>query len=331
MPSEPQELSFLEAISAALRDAMRTDPSVVLLGQDIAEYGGAFKVTRGFIEEFGRERVINTPIAESGMIGAAIGAAVLGLRPVVEMQFSDFVTCGFNQVVNVAAKMYWRTGTRVPLVLRCPVGAGAGAGPFHSQSMEAWFTHVPGLKVVYPSEVADAYGLLRAAIADPNPVVFFEHKHLYRRLKAPREELDGEPKARVEPTARFRLEGEDAVVITYGRCVHLALEAAQRLGGDGHRVGVLDVSTLAPLASDVVLEGVKRANRVLVVHEATLTGGFGGEIVARIAAEAFEYLDAPVRRLAFPDSPVPFHRSLEEHALPRAETITEALRDLLEW
>jgi 2-oxoisovalerate dehydrogenase E1 component beta subunit len=327
-PPETASTSYIDAISMALRDEMRRDPTVFLMGQDIAEYGGAFKVTKGFVEEFGKKRVINTPIAESGTIGIAVGAALLGRRPVVEMQFADFISCGFNQVVNVAAKMYWRTGIPVPLVIRCPAGGGGGAGPFHSQSMEAWFLHAPGLKVVMPAFPGDARGLLVAAIRDPDPVIFLEHKYLYRRVKEP---LDDEPPLVPLGSARIRRRGRNLTVIAYGWMAHLALDAAAAAEAEGISVEVLDLRSLAPLDEKAILESARRTGKVLIVHEAPLTGGFGAEIAARIADQAFEHLDGPVRRLAYPDTPVPYQKDLEAAALPDAGKILGAIRELAAW
>ncbi len=322
----PAGATYIDAIARALREEMERDPMVILLGQDIAAYGGAFKATRGLLERFGPGRVMNTTLAESAAIGIASGAALLGYRPVVEMQFADFISCAFNQVVNVAAKMFYRWEAPVPLVIRCPSGGGAAAGPFHSQNPEAWFLHVPGLKVVAPSTPRDALGLLKAAIRDPNPVLFFEHKSLYRRL---REELPAEEVLVPLGAARTAREGSDASVITYGWCVHHALAAAAKLEGEGISIEVIDLRTLCPLDEEAVLASVKKTGKALIVHEAPLTGGFGGELAARIADQAFESLDGPVRRLAFPDTPVPFHARLEAAAMPDAEKIAAALRDLV--
>ena len=326
-----EETSYLEAISLALGDAMEEDPEVFLMGQDIAAFGGAFKVTRGLREEFGPGRVLNTPIAEAGMIGIASGAALLGKRPVVEMQFSDFVSCGFNPLVNVAARFHYRTGLPVPLVIRLPSGGGVGAGPFHSQSLEATFLHVPGLKVVVPAWPEDAYSLLREAIRDPNPVLFFEHKYLYRRVKASLAPASIAIGAGVEAGARIVRPGAGVSVFTWGWMVHRAVAAAEALGEEGISVEVVDLRVLAPLDERTVMESVGRTGRALVVHEAQLTGGFGGEIAARIAEGAFEALDAPVRRLAYPDHPVPFNKELEAVCLPDEESIAASLRELAAW
>jgi 2-oxoisovalerate dehydrogenase E1 component len=300
---------------------------VILLGQDIAEYGGVFKVTGGFVEEFGKERVRNTPIIESGAIGAALGLALDGFLPMVEMQFGDFVSCGFNQVVNNLAKTHYRWGARVPVVLRLPVGGGTGAGPFHSQNPESWFTSVAGLKVVAPSTPADAKGLLLAAFLDGNPVVYLEHKALYRSSRGP------VPAGRYTVpigAARLARPGRDATVVTYGVGVPWALDAAARLAGQGSEIEVIDLRSLQPWDVDAVVASVRRTGRALVLHEAPLTGGFGGEIAATIASSAFEWLDAPVQRLGSLDMPVPFSRSLEEMFMPKGRLV-DALKALLAY
>ncbi len=320
--------TYLEAIREALIEEMDRDPSVFLLGEDIGRYGGAFKVTQGLIERFGEDRVLDTPLSESAIVGAAIGAALLGLRPVVEMQFADFITCAFTQIVNNAAKIHYRWGAAVPMVIRCPSGGGVHGGPFHSQNPEAWFTRVPGLKVVAPSSPADAKGLLKAAIRDDNPVLYFEHKHLYRRARGPVPEGD-----EVTPIGKAAVlrEGRDAVVITYGGTVPVALEAAERLAREGLEVEVLDLRTLLPFDRPAVLEAVARTHRVLVLHEDTRTGGFGGEVAATIAEEGFELLDAPVRRLGALDTPVPYSPVLEDRFLPGVPAVLAVLRELLEY
>lgn len=321
-------MTYLEAISAGLREEMRRDPDVFCIGEDIGVYGGAFKVTKDFIKEFGEERVIDTPVAESGFIGAAIGAAMMGLRPVVEMQFSDFIACGFNQVVNMAAKSHYRWGASVPLVIRCPSGGGLRAGPFHSQNPEAWFFRVPGLKVVAPSTPFDAKGLIRAAIRDNNPVLYMEHKALYRFIKG--EVPDDEYTVPIGE-ARVVREGTAASVISYGSMVHRALEAAETLGGEGIDVEVVDLRSLLPFDRDAVLRSVRKTNRVMITHEDTLTGGIGGEISAVIAQEAFEFLDAPVMRVAAIDTPVPYSPPMEDFFLPNTEKILDTLRALIAY
>ncbi|MEE8137858.1 MAG: dehydrogenase E1 component subunit alpha/beta, partial [Thermoanaerobaculia bacterium] len=292
-----EPITYVEAIHQALREELERDETVILMGQDIAAFEGAFRVTRGFHRRW-PERVLDTPIAESGTIGIAVGAALFGYRPVVEMQFADFVSCGFNQLVNVAAKLYYRWQLPCPIVVRLPSGGGVGAGPFHSQNPEGWFAHTAGLKVVCPATAADAKGLLKAAIRDPNPVVFCEHKYLYRRIKErlpPGELLVEIGKARV------LREGRDLSLIGYGASTWTCMEAAEELSGEGIEAEVVDLRTLVPFAEATVLASVRRTSRALIVHEAQLTGGFGAEVAARLADAAFPWLDAPVRRLAYPD------------------------------
>ncbi|MCL4818234.1 MAG: dehydrogenase E1 component subunit alpha/beta [Vicinamibacteria bacterium] len=322
-----KEMRFVDAVSDGLREAMRRDPSTVAIGQDIAEYGGVFKVTEGFLAEFGKPRVRNTPIIESGAIGAAMGLALDGHVPMVEMQFGDFITCGFNQIVNNLAKTYYRWGAKLPVVIRVPVGGGVGAGPFHSQNVEAWFAHVAGLKVIEPATPADAKGLLCAAFEDGNPVIFLEHKFLYRWAKGPVPEGHYTLPIGRARTARA---GRDATVISWGVGVHWALSAAEELAEEGREVEVLDLRTLLPWDREAVLESVRRTGRALVLHEAPLTGGFGGEIAATIGREAFEWLDAPVERLGGLDIPIPFSKALEEVFMPRARLLP-ALRALLAY
>jgi 2-oxoisovalerate dehydrogenase E1 component len=306
---------------------MRADPRVVLLGQDIAEYGGVFKITDGFVAEFGRARVRNTPIIESGAIGAALGLALEGYRPMVEMQFGDFISCGFNQVVNNLAKTHYRWGAGVPVVLRVPVGGGTGAGPFHSQNVEAWFTQVPGLRVVAPATPADAKGLLLAAFEDGNPVVYLEHKLLYRSIKGP--VADGFVTTPIGK-ARIARHGDDATVVTWGVGVHWAIDVVASLEADGRTIEVIDLRSLLPWDVDAVVASVRRTGRALVLHEAPLTGGFGGEVAATIGRDAFEWLDAPVSRLGALDSPVPFSKALEELFSPKAR-LAASLRELLAY
>jgi 2-oxoisovalerate dehydrogenase E1 component beta subunit len=307
---------------------MRRDGTVILLGEDIAAFGGAFKVTRGFVEEFGPGRVIDTPISESGFVGAACGAAIEGLRPVVEFQFADFIACAFDQIVNFAAKAHYRWGTPVPVVFRAPSGGGFRGGPFHSQNPEAWFTHVPGLKVVQPSTPYDAKGLLKAAIRDDNPVVYFEHKHLYRRIK---EDIPDDDFVVPIGVADVKRDGRDLTLVTYGAMVHESLAAAERLSKEGAEVEVIDLRTLCPLDKQALLASVRRTSRALVVHEAHLTGGFGAEVSAIIAEEAFDALDAPIMRVASQDVPVPFAGPLEDAVLPNEEKIYRAAVEVLEY
>ena len=323
------ESTYLQAISRALRDEMRRDERVFLIGEDIATMGGAFKITHGFVAEFGRERVVDTPIAESAIVGACIGAALMGYRPVAEMQFADFVTCGFNQLVNNAATWHYRTGTPLPFVVRLPAGGNIAGGPFHSRCPEAWFVHQPGLKVVAPATAEDALGLLVASMRDDNPVLYLEHKYLYRRQKARLPEGDHVAEL---GRALVRRTGSDAVVVTYGWMVHEAIDAARAIaesgGGD---VEVLDLRTLLPFDGETILARVAAAHRVLVLHEDTLTGGFGGELAAFIGEHAFETLDAPILRLGALDTPVPFAAPLEKAFLPTKDKIEAKLRELLAW
>jgi 2-oxoisovalerate dehydrogenase E1 component len=325
--AEAPERRYLDAISDGLREAMRRRPEVVLLGQDIAAYGGVFKVTEGFVEEFGKARVRNTPIVESAALGAALGLALDGFVPMVEMQFGDFITCGFNQLVNNLAKTHYRWGARVPVVVRAPVGGGTGAGPFHSQNVEAWFTSVAGIKVLAPATPYDAKGLLLSAFEDGNPVLYLEHKHLYRsqRGRVPAGHY-------TVPLGRARVArpGSEATLVTYGVGVVWALEAAARLADEGRDVEVVDLRSLAPWDRETVLGSVRRTGRALVLHEASLTGGFGGEIAATIGADAFEWLDAPVARVAGLDTPVPFSKALEDVFSPRGRLLP-AIRDLLAY
>jgi 2-oxoisovalerate dehydrogenase E1 component beta subunit len=318
-------LTYLQAISSALRDELRADERVLVMGEDIGVFGGAFKVTDGFIEEFGPDRVIDTPLAESGIVGTAIGAAVVGMRPVCEMQFSDFVSCGFDQLVNVAGKMHYRQGLAVPITVRLPSGGGFSGGPFHSQNPEGWFMHAPGIKVVAPSTAEDAKGLLHSAIRDPNPVCYMEHKHLYRRVK-------GEvPEGVFETpfTARVARPGSDLVVITYGAMVHAALEATEDL--DGASIEVLDLRSLVPLDEEAILDSVERCSKVVIVDEANETCAAGAQVAALIAERGFESLDGPVMRVATPDVPIPFSPPLEQAVLPSVDRVKEACRELLAY
>ncbi|MDZ4745146.1 MAG: alpha-ketoacid dehydrogenase subunit beta [bacterium] len=319
-------MTYLEAIADAMRIEMRKDERVFMIGEDIGTYGGAFKLTKGFIEEFGAKRVIDAPISESAIIGAGIGAALNGMRPIVEMQFMDFVTNGFNQLVTVAGTTAYRWGIGLPMVVRGPSGGGVGANPFHSRNSEAWFVHATGLKVVCPAFPSDAKGLLTASMRDNNPVVFYEHKGLYRKIKE--DVPEGEY---VVPLglARVVRQGASVSVITYGSAVHMALQAATVLAEEGIDVEVVDIRTLVPFDEETVLESVRKTGRAVVVHEAVLTAGFGGEIAARIADKAFKYLDAPVKRVASFDSPTPFAPTLEKAVLPDAEKVAAAIRTVM--
>ena len=323
-----KNLTYLEAITEGLREEMRRDPSVFLLGEDIGSYGGAFKVTKGFIEEFGEDRVIDTVLAEAAIIGAATGAAIAGMRPVAEMQFADFVTNGFNQLINITSKYHYRNFVPVPLVIRLPSGGGIKGGPFHSANPEAWFFHTPGLKLVAPSTPYDAKGLIKAAIRDANPVLFFEHKYLYRHAKG--EVPDGDYVIPIGK-ADVKREGNDISVITYATGVHWALEAAETMAAEGVDVEIVDLRSLAPLDTEAILNSVRKTGKVLILHEATLTGGIGGEIAALISEHAFESLDAPIQRVASIDTPVPYAPTLEEYFLPNAAKVTESLRRLARY
>jgi pyruvate/2-oxoglutarate/acetoin dehydrogenase E1 component len=318
-------MTYLQAISDGLRCEMRDDERVLVMGEDIGTFGGAFKVTDGFIEEFGAKRVMDTPLAESGIIGTAVGASVVGLRPVCEMQFADFVSCGFDQLVNVAAKMRYRQGLAVPITVRLPSGGGFSGGPFHSQNPEAWFMHVPGIKVVAPSTAEDAKGLLVGAIRDPNPVCFLEHKHLYRRVKG-----DVAEGAWATPfTARVAREGTELTVVAYGAMVHTALEATADL--EGASIEVLDLRSLVPLDEEAILASVAKTSKVVVLDEANRTCAAGAEVAALIAERAWEDLDGPVVRVATPDVPIPFSPPLEQAVLPSVDRVREACRDLLAY
>lgn len=319
--------TLLEAVRYSLDDAMAEDESVVLLGQDIGAFGGAFKVTDGLHAKYGAQRVVDTPISESAMIGAAIGASMQGLKPVVEMQFIDFIACGWNMMVNFAAKCHYRWGQNVQLVVRGPCGAGVSGSAFHSQSVEAHFMTVPGIKIAYPSNPADAYALLRSAIDDPNPVLFLEHKFLYRRAKG--ELARG---ARLEfGQAKILRRGSDLTIITYGAMVEPALKVAEKLATDGAQVEVVDLRTLVPLDEETILDSVARNSKVILFHEATRNLGPGAELSARIAEKAFEYLDGPPTRIAAPDSPVPFAPALERVWLPGETELISAARRLLDY
>ncbi len=325
------ELTYLEAIRQALHDEMEIDERVFCMGEDVGRQGGAFGATKELQQRFGEARSIDTPVAESGIVGVAVGAAMAGQRPVAEMQFADFVSCAFDQLVTCAAKMHYRIGWEVPLVVRCPNGGGVGGGPYHSENVEAWFHHHAGLKIVCPATATDAYGLLRAAIRDPNPVVFCEHKFLYRRVKE--EVATGGSEGELVPLGKARVTrpGDDLTIVTYAATVQLALAAADRMAEEDVSVEVIDLRTLIPFDRETVLESVKRTGKVLIVHEDNLTGGFGAEVAAIVAEDAFEYLDAPVRRVAAIDTPIPFAPPLEREYMPLEDDIVAAVRALADY
>jgi len=318
-------LSYLEAITDGLRTALREDERVLVMGEDVGAFGGAFKVTDGLQAEFGADRVIDTPISEEAIVGGAVGAAVVGMRPVCEMQFADFVACAFDQIVNVAGKLHYRLGLAAPIVVRLPSGGGFSGGPYHSQNPEAWFMHAPGLKVVAPSTAQDAKGLLLAAIADPNPVIYLEHKHLYRRVRG--EVPDGHYTTPM--CARTAREGDDLVVIAYGAMVGAAVLAAEAI--EDASVRVLDLRSLAPLDRDAILGAVRDCSKVVIVDEANYTCAAGAQVASLIAEHAFADLDGPVVRVATPDVPIPFAPSLERAVLPSVARIREACVELLAY
>jgi 2-oxoisovalerate dehydrogenase E1 component beta subunit len=324
-PAGRGQTTYVDAIREGLREEMVRDESVFLLGEDIGVYGGAFKVTDGLIREFGEERVIDTPISETAIVGAAVGAAMMGMRPVAEMQFIDFISCAFDMITNFAAKSRFRHGVGVPLVIRGPSGGGVHGGPFHSQNPEAYFAHTPGLKIVQPSTAHDAKGLIKAAIRDDDPVLFFEHKFLYRRIKE-----DLPPGDWIVPIgkAAVRRPGRDLSILTYGAMVWTALEAAKTLEAEGIDVEIVDLRTLFPMDEETILESVAKTNKAILLHEATRTGGIGAEIAAVLAERCFEYLDGPLVRVTAPDTPVPYSPPLEEAFLPNADKVCRAARAL---
>ncbi len=322
------ETTYLEAIRQGIWEEMERDPSVFLIGEDLGVYGGAFKITAGMLDHFGERRVIDTPLAESAIVGAAIGASMFGLRAVAEMQFADFITCAFDQVVNFAAKCRYRWGAAIPIVVRAPSGGSIRGGPFHSQNPEAWFTHVPGLKVVTPATAYDAKGLIKSAIRDNDPVVLFEHKALYRRIKADLPE--GEYTVPIGKARVYR-EGKDLSIITYGAMVYVAEEAADELAKEGISVEIVDLRTVLPIDEETILASVKKTSKAILLHEDVMTGGVGGEIAARIAERAFEFLDGPVVRIAAPDVPIPYSPPLEEAFLPNAAKVIEKARWLYRY
>ena len=320
--------TYLEAIREGLWEEMERDPNVFCIGEDIGEYGGAFKLTAGFLEHFGAQRVVDTPISEAAIVGASIGAGLMGLRPVAEMQFADFISCGFDQIVNFAAKCRYRWNAPVPIVIRSPSGGGIHGGPFHSQNPEMWFVRTPGLKVVCPATAYDAKGLIKSAIRDNDPVLFFEHKGLYRRIK---EDLPAEEYTVPIGKAKVVREGRDLSIITYGAMVWTAIEAADKLAQEGISVEVVDLRTLVPLDRELVCESVRKTSKVLLLHEDTRTGGMAGELAATITESVFEYLDGPIVRVTAPDTPVPFSPPLEEAFLPNAEKVVEKARWLYRY
>jgi pyruvate/2-oxoglutarate/acetoin dehydrogenase E1 component len=321
-------ITYLEAIRQALHEEMARDERVFLIGEDIGPYGGAFKATEGLYETYGEARVIDTPISEQAIVGSAIGASYMGMRPVCEIQFIDFIACCFDMLTNFAATSRYRNGAGVPIVVRGPCGGGVGGGPFHSLNPEAFFLNTPGLKMVEPSTAYDAKGLLKAAIRDDDPVLYFEHKYLYRRIK---DEVPEDDYVVPLGKAAIRREGSDLSIITFGAMVYTALDAATALAGEGIEAEVVDLRSLAPLDRETVLETVAKTSRVLLLYEATRTGGIGGELAAIIAEEAFEYLDAPVMRVASADAPVPYSPPLEAAFLPNAEKVVAAAKRLVEY
>jgi pyruvate/2-oxoglutarate/acetoin dehydrogenase E1 component len=328
-PATGRQLTYLEAIRDGLRYELGRDPAVLLMGEDIGVYGGAFKVTQGLLEEFGEGRVIDTPMAELAMLYAAVGMSFQGLRPVVEMQFADFISTGFDAIVQFAATNHYRWGQPVPITVRAPGAGGLRGGPFHSQSNEAWFVHVPGLKVVAPATPADARGLVISAIRDPNPVIYYETKFLYRSLKGPVPE--GEQGIVPIGEAALRRRGEELSIVAYGAMVQEAMAVAAQLEREGRSVEVLDLRSLKPLDEAAILATARRTGKVLIVHEANRTCGVGGEVAAIIAQHAFEHLDAPIARLAGPDTPVPYSPALEDAHRPGAASILAAARELLAY
>jgi len=321
-------VTMLEGIRQAIFEEMDRDPTVVALGEDIGVYGGAFKVTEGLLERFGRERVIETPISETAIIGAACGMSYLGLRPIVEMQFIDFIACCFNQVTNFVAKGHYLWGAPAPMVIRGPSGGGVHGGPFHSANPEMYFAHTPGLKIVYPSTAYDAKGLLKSAVRDNNPVLFFEHKFLYRRIK---EELpEGECTVPIGK-AVTRREGRDLTILSYAAMMHTSLDAAAELAKQGIEAEVIDLRTLAPLDAEAILASVKKTNKLLIVHEDTKTGGIAGEIASLVCENAFDDLDGPIERVTALDTPVPYAPTLEDRFLPNVAKVVAAARELANY
>ena len=320
--------TYLEAIRQGLWEEMERDPNVFLLGEDIGVYGGAFKVTAGFYDHFGARRVVDTPISEEAIVGAAIGASLMGLRPVAEMQFADFISCGFDQIVNFAAKCRYRWSAPVPIVIRAPSGGGIHGGPFHSQNPEMWFVRTPGLKVICPGTAYDAKGLIKSAVRDNDPVIYFEHKGLYRRIK---EDLPEEEYTVPIGKAKVAWEGRDVTIVTYGAMVWVAQEAADKLAEEDISIEIVDLRTLLPLDRETVCESVKKTSKVLLLHEDTRTGGLAGELAVSITESVFDYLDAPIVRVTAPDTPVPYSPPLEDAFLPNASKVVEKARWLARY
>ncbi len=323
-----KETTYLEAIKEALDEEMTRDPGVFVLGEDVGAYGGAFRVTEGLYEKYGEWRIMDTPLSESGFTGAAIGAALMGMRPVVEMQFADFISCAFDQLVNVAAKNHYRWGAPTPIVVRAPYGGNIHGGPYHSQSIEGYFFNVPGLKIVAPSTAYDAKGLLKAAIRDNDPVIYCEHKYLYRRI---RDAIPEEDYIVPIGKARIALEGSDVSIITYGAMVHTAIEAARSLKDNGVSCEIVDLRTILPLDKKTIFDTVKKTNKVVILHEQTKTGGVGAEVSALISEYCFDYLDGPIIRVAAPDTPVPFSAQMEEVFIPQAKDVIAAVEKLMRY
>jgi 2-oxoisovalerate dehydrogenase E1 component beta subunit len=323
-----RETSYVEAIREGIREEMERDDRVFVLGEDIGVYGGAFQVTEGLLDSFGEQRVIDTPLSETAIVGAAVGAALMGMRPVAEMQFADFIACAFDVITNYAAKSRYRPGLGVPLVVRGPSGGGVHGGPFHSQNPEAYFAHTPGLKIVQPATAYDAKGLIKAAIRDDDPVLYFEHKYLYRRIK---EHLPAEDFVVPIGKAAIRRPGRDLSILTYGALLWTALDAAAALEAEGIDAEIVDLRTLMPLDQETIFDSVARTGRVIILHEATRTGGIGAEVAAVLAERCFEYLDAPPVRVTAPDTPVPFAPGMEEYFLPNAEKVCRAARALVSY
>ena len=321
-------ITYLEAIRQALFDEMARDERVFVIGEDIGAYGGAFKVTEGLLDKYGEQRVVDAPISEQAIVGSAIGASYMGMRPVCEIQFIDFIACCFDMLTNFAATSRYRNGAGVPIVVRGPCGGGVSGGPFHSLNPEAFFLNTPGLKMVEPSTAYDAKGLLKAAIRDDDPVLYFEHKFLYRRVK---DDVPDDDYVVPLGKAAVRRRGADMTILTFGAMVYTALEAATTLAGEGVDVEVIDLRSLAPLDRDAILDSVAKTSRVLLLHEATLTGGIGGELAAIISEHAFEYLDAPVMRIASADAPVPYAPPLETAFLPSVTKVVEASKRLVKY